>query len=158
MRRESLASNLDLDRRLHPARVRRAASKEPPHDEVVHLLVVSSEVVDVRSRVDRRMGLVILLTVARSLETAVEEAVTKRESNVRGAEMRDAPLSERSPARIADVLLDHLVKVEVLVELVRLGTRIAQVALLIQAVGYLHRQLSEARSQEWKESARRGSL
>jgi len=78
--REDLAHHVDLDGRLEAARILRAAAEEAPHDELVHGLLLAGEVVDVRRRVDRRVRLVVLLAVARTLEAVVvEEAARGRE-------------------------------------------------------------------------------
>jgi hypothetical protein len=75
LRREALAGDVNFDDRLHSSSVLGAAGEEATGDQVVHLLVVACEVVDVRSGVDGRMSLIVLLAVAGSLKAAVGETV-----------------------------------------------------------------------------------
>lgn len=57
---------------------------------------------------------------------------------MRGVDGEEGALGrERTPASVARVLLDELVEVEVAVELVGLGARIAENAALVERLGHL---------------------
>jgi hypothetical protein len=77
-RREGFASDLDVTGRLEAFRILRAAAQETPDDELVDLFLLAGEVVDVRRRVDGRVGLVVLLAVSGTLKSALVQQTDLR--------------------------------------------------------------------------------
>jgi hypothetical protein len=80
---EVLAGNLDLDCGCLALGVGRTAGKEATDDELVHAFLISDRRVGPGRRVDRRVRLVVLLTVARGTEAAVLEANSRGCKGVR---------------------------------------------------------------------------
>ena len=68
---ELLAAALDVDRRLPAERILGAAREEAPRDVLVHALLVSCQVASVRSGVDGRMRLVVLLPASWVRKSAI---------------------------------------------------------------------------------------
>ena len=143
--RKAFTSDLDVTGRFEAFRILRAAAQEAPDDELVDLFLLTSEVVDVRGRMDRRMRLVILLAVSGTLKAALvqqtdlEDVSFQTSGRYLGGGRKGLRAGKSAPSVVASLFLDQLVKVEVAVELVRLGTRVAENTALVQSFGALRR-------------------
>ena len=83
--------------------------------------------------VNGRMRLVVLTSVSRPLEGAIQQSDVSRYAIARN----DARLGILAPGLIVSLLLDEGLEVECLVVLVRFSPRVAQESSLIQLLSYL---------------------
>ena len=111
-----LAGEVELDDRLRALGVPPAAREEAPRDELVQSRLVAAEAAAVAHGVDGRVGRVVVPAVARPEEGAAEQLV-----------------GVAAPLRVCGLRLDERLQVEALLELVRLGARVGEVAALREA-------------------------
>lgn len=89
------------------------------------------------------MCFIVLLAIARSRKVSVYESVHDIIEQDQLSDLLvtyldlNSPLGEPSPSRIDDLLPNQTHKIEILVELVRLRSRVTEKPLLIELLGYL---------------------
>lgn len=76
--RKLFAGYVNVDGCLHACRISGTAGQEATSDEVIDALVIACEIGNMRRRMDWRMRFIVLLAVARSFKSAVDQTAIRQ--------------------------------------------------------------------------------